>query len=239
MDPIHYQYRFDFKDGSNEVFDIQLHPLTLNPMETVSDELPPWTRLEVHKCENCPLNEEESPHCPLAARLAPLVERMNHVVSIDDVDVTVILGDRTVTQSATAQEGISAMMGVITATSNCPHTIFFKPMARFHLPFASTEETLYRAASMYMLGQYYRWQNNLSADLDLDGLLRFYKEVEVVNKGIALRLRSEQREDGTVNAVVLLDMFAKSMQMSIKDVLDDLAPLFKPYLDQKRIDLGF
>ena len=36
------------------------------------------------------------------------------------------------------------------ALSGCPVLEQLKPMARFHLPFASVEETIYRAASMYL-----------------------------------------------------------------------------------------
>ena len=156
---------------------------------------------------------------------------MSDVVSINEVKVEVTLDERIVTRDATAQEGISALMGIITATSGCPHTVFFKPMARFHLPFANTEETFYRAASMYMLGQYYRWQAGKSVDMDLEGIHQFYEQVAVVNKGIADRLRSEKREDGSVNAIVLLDMFVKSMPMLLDETLKELKPLFAPYVE--------
>jgi hypothetical protein len=161
----------------------------------------------------------------------PLVDKMHDVVSIDGVKVEVTLDERIITRDATAQEGISALMGIITATSGCPHTVFFKPMARFHLPFANTEETFYRAASMYMLGQYYRWQAGKSVDMDLTGIHKFYEQVAIVNKGIADRLRCEKREDGSVNAIVLLDMFVKSMPMLLDETLTELKPLFKPYIE--------
>ncbi|MGM0594547.1 MAG: DUF6901 family protein [Pseudomonadota bacterium] len=231
MEPISYQYRFRFEEGREEVFDIHLDGQRLEPLEAVPENPPEWTRLENHKCSHCPLDSLEVFFCPLALRLLPLVERMGEVTSIDNVDVTVKLDERLITRSATAQEGISALMGIITATSGCPHTVFFKPMARFHLPFANTEETFYRAASMYMLGQYYRWQAGKSVDLELEGLLAFYSRVATVNKGIADRLRAERREDGTVNAIVLLDMFVKSMPVLIEETLEELKPLFQPYID--------
>ncbi|HEX9803022.1 MAG TPA: hypothetical protein VGB35_07190 [Gammaproteobacteria bacterium] len=231
MESISYQYRFRFKGGREEVFDIRLDSVTLEPLDPVPDNPPEWVRLEYHKCSHCTLDSLEEFFCPLALRLLPLAERMGDVVSIDNVDVTVTLDERTVTRSATAQEGISALMGIITATSGCPHTVFFKPMARFHLPFANTEETFYRAASMYMLGQYYRWQAGKSVDMELEGLLYFYSQVAEVNVGIANRLRAEQREDGTVNAIVLLDMFVKSMPVQIEETLKELEPLFRPYVD--------
>ncbi|MFO7593017.1 MAG: hypothetical protein R6X15_03095 [Pseudomonadota bacterium] len=231
MEPIDYQYRFTFESGREEVFDVQLDGNNLDPLEPAPDNPPEWTRLENKQCKHCTLDSLEVFFCPLAVRLLPLVDRMGDVTSIDSVDVTVKLDERVVTRSATAQEGISALMGIITATSGCPHTVFFKPMARFHLPFANTEETFYRAASMYMLGQYYRWQEGKSVDMELEGLLSFYDKVAGVNKGIADRLRSERREDGTVNAVVLLDMFVKSMPVMITETLEELKPLFQPYID--------
>jgi len=231
MEPINYQYRFRFDSGREEIFDIRLDGTTLDPLEPPLENPPEWTRLGYKKCNHCPLDPLEVFFCPLAVRLLPLIERMGDVVSIDNVEVTVKLDERSITRSATAQEGISALMGIITATSGCPHTVFFKPMARFHLPFANTEETFYRAASMYMLGQFYRWQAGKSVDLELDGLLSFYSQVATVNKGIADRLRAERREDGTVNAIVLLDMFVKSMPILIHETLEELAPLFQPYVE--------
>ncbi len=231
MESINYQYRFRFDSGREEIFDINLDGRTLDPLQPIPERPPEWTRLAFKKCSHCPLDPLEEFFCPLAVRLLPLVERMGDVVSFDNVTVDVTLDERMITRSATAQEGISALMGIITATSGCPHTVFFKPMARFHLPFANTEETFYRAASMYMLGQYYRWQAGKSVDMELEGLLDFYSRVATVNKGIAERLRAERREDGTVNAIVLLDMFVKSMPVLIHETLEELAPLFRPYVD--------
>lgn len=231
MESINYQYRFRFESGREEAFDIHLDGTTLEPREPGATNPPEWVRLENHKCSHCTLDPLEVFFCPLALRLLPLVERLGDVVSFDNVDVTVALDERTVTRSVTAQEGISSLMGIITATSGCPHTVFFKPMARFHLPFASTEETFYRAASMYMMGQYYRWQAGKGVDMDLSGLLYYYSQVAEVNKGIAKRLRAERREDGAVNAIVLLDMFVKGMPELFTDTLKELEPLFRSYID--------
>lgn len=236
MKSLNYRYEFTFADGRQSSFDIELDGATLDPLQPLPRTLPEWTKLEFRQCELCPLHPIESTYCPQAARLAELVENMNDVLSYDEVEVKVILDERTITRSASAQEGISALMGVITATSGCPHTAFFKPMARFHLPFANTEETLYRAASMYMMGQYYRWQSGLAVDLDLKGLQTFYDAVAEVNRHMAQRLRAEKREDGSVNALVLLDMFAKTVP-DIDAVLEELKPLFRPYLLATRPDL--
>lgn len=229
MDAIKYRYEFRFKDGREESFNIVLDPITLDPLTPLPPSLPKWTRLDFHQCDHCPLDPAATPYCPQAGRLAELVERMQQVISYHEVEVKVVLDERTITRDASAQEGISALMGIITASSGCPHTAFFKPMARFHLPFANTEETLYRAASMYMLGQYYRWQGDLSVDMDLDGLKQFYHNVSKVNIKMAARIRAEQREDSAINALVLLDMFAQNAP-DIDEILDELKPLFTAYM---------
>jgi hypothetical protein len=235
MDTVSYEYHFSFPNGREEQFHINLDGVTLAPLEPLPPVLPEWTRLEFKQCAGCQLPYGSYSHCPLAAHLSPVVEQLSDVTSIDQVKVTVVVDDRTLTRSATAQEGISSLMGVIVATSGCPVTEFFKPMARFHLPFASPEETFYRAASMYMLAQYYRWQDDLSADMDMKGLFRFYEKVAKVNKGMADRIRSIKREDGAINALVLLDMFVHGMQHGLGTTLEELKPLFAPYLAETNI----
>lgn len=225
-----YEYRFDFPSGRQEVFRLALDEPRLTPVGRLADNFPAWTHLEFMQCSTCTLRPQEHRYCPLAARLVEVADRMGDVVSYHAVDVTVVAPERAVTRSLTAQDGISSLLGIIAATSGCPHTAFFKPMARFHLPFATVEETYYRAASMYMLGQHFRRRQGLPVDLSLTGLRYMYQQVEMVNQRMADRLRTERRQDGTINALVLLDAFVKCAPHSLDDVLQDLAPLFEPYL---------
>jgi len=233
MNRVCYTYEFAFPSGRKECFKINLDPKKLEPLDPGPPVLPEWTRMGFHQCQGCPLDPTRRPYCPLAVRMAPIVEQMSDVNSVDEVECTVTVDERSITRSATAQEALSSLMGVVVATSGCPVTAFFKPMARFHLPFANPEETYYRAASMYMLGQYYRWQRKLSADLDMIGLKKFYAAVANVNRGMAERLRANKREDGAINAIVLLDTFVRGMPTEVEWTLRDLAPLFEPYLADK------
>jgi len=234
MDNLKYTYHFEFENGKKKEFNVELDNHSLSPVKSNTDNLPGWTELEFNKCADCPLSLKHT-HCPLAVQLAPLVDSLKDVNSIEETKVTVTLDERIVSKNTSAQESISSMMGIITAVSGCPLTEFFKPMARFHLPFANMEETFYRAASMYMLGQYYRWQNDMSADMDMKGLTQYYSNVAKVNQGMAERLRATRREDGAVNALVLLDMFVKSMPYTIEPFLEELKPLFEPYLREQHI----
>ena len=122
-------------------------------------------------------------------------------------------------------------MGLIMATSGCPRTAFLKPMARFHLPFASEEETVYRVTSMYMLAQYFL---GLEGQTDVDGfsgLTRMYGELEYVNTAMAKRLRAATETDSSLNAIVLLDLFAKTVPWALNRSLSDLRHLFTPYFE--------
>jgi hypothetical protein len=184
----------------------------------------------VHQCENCPLTLAEHTHCPLAAALADPIERLGQVVSFETTRVEVITEERTIAQDTTAQDGISALLGLINATSGCPLAGYFRPMARFHLPFANEVETVYRAASMYLLGEFFRAGKGDTAQLNLDGLLMIYRDMEKVNRGIIARIRSAQSKDGPLNAMVLLDMYAKSFPFAVEESLGELRPFFQSYV---------
>jgi hypothetical protein len=116
------------------------------------------------------------------------------------------------------------------ATSGCPHTAYFKPMARYHLPMSSGPETLYRAAAMYQLAQYFIRKAGGTADFNLEGLRAIYCKVEVLNAYMAERIREVIHQDAAVNAIVVLDVFAKNAFVELDDQLGQLEPLFAPYL---------
>jgi hypothetical protein len=81
-------------------------------------------------------------------------------------------------------------------------------MAWFHLPFSGTDETLYRAFGTYLLGQYLREQRGMSADWSMTELREVYRNVRLVNLGMANRLRAALVEDSGPNGLVLLDLLA-------------------------------
>lgn len=224
------QYIFRFADGRRASIAIRLDTVRLEPVPPPAAAAPEWTRLGFHHCSNCPLQEAEHPRCPLAHSLVGTVALLGDVLSCDKVEAEVITPERRILCATSAQNAISALMGLIIATSGCPRMAFFKPMARFHLPFATAAETMYRAASMYLLGQYFRQQEGKPAELGFDGLVQIYRDVEIVNRAMANRLRAAAREDGTINALVLLDMYAKTLPAAVGEALQELQPLYTAYL---------
>ena len=230
MDPIQISYRFDLGKGRDEIFDILLDPNTLEIINQPSEELPPWTALEFHQCSHCPFTSATHPNCPLAVTLIQVLGRFNTVVSYNKIELTVLTHERQVFQKTTAQKGISSLVGLLFAASGCPHTAYFKPMARYHLPLASEDETYYRATGMYLLAQYFLHREGKQADLELEGLKTIYQNLHLLNTMVAERIRSATLSDSSVNAVVLLDMITNLMPFMLDEQLDKISHLFRSYL---------
>jgi hypothetical protein len=223
-------YRFLRADNSSKDFIFELHPIRMELSSPVCENLPGWTLLDFHQCPNCLLNTTDARHCPLASKMVHIVHRSEDLPSYDQIKVEVHTEARHISQQTTAQIGISSMMGLVIATSGCPHTAFFKPMARFHLPLASKEETIFRATSMYLLAQYFRHNQGRRADFELAGLSRIYADMQIINQAVAERLRAATRTDSSINAIVILDCYAKSLPFAIEKSLEDIRYLFAPFL---------
>lgn len=223
------KYYFTLPEGVREVFNLQFDTQTLELVGSMADTPPSWTKLDFHQCPNCPLTADTHPHCPLAARLVNIVRRFEGLVSYSEIQVDVMTAERFITQETTVQRGMSSLMGLVMATSGCPHMAFFKPMARFHLPFASAEETVYRATSMYLLAQYFLHREGRQADLDLTGLREIYNNIEVVNIAVAKRLRTATEADSAINAIILLDIYTKAIPVVIEESLEEIRYLFAPF----------
>jgi hypothetical protein len=230
MNEIAIQYNFYRNDGGEESFTFLLDSNEITLIGTESPPLPSWTELSFHQCPHCPLLPESCSHCPAALHLAPIVKKFEGLLSHDELLVEVITDERKISQRTTAQRAIGSMMGLVISTSGCPYTTFFRPMARFHLPLASEEETIHRAASMYFLAQFFRHKHGEKIDIELKGLVEIYKNIEILNRALAQRLRDATRTDSSINAVIFLDMYAKAMPYIIKEALDELEYLYKPYL---------
>lgn len=236
MDIIDIRYSFDLDTHRREVFNLQIDARKLELIHDPGTELPAWTKLEFQQCSHCPLSVEVSPHCPVAVNLLNVVERFEHVKSYDQIFLEVVTNERKISQRTTAQQGISSLLGLLFASSGCPHTNFLKPMARFHLPLATEEETIYRATGMYLLAKYILRSEGKSANLELVGLQKIYDNLHTLNTSIANRVRSATEADSSANAVVLLDMLAHLVPIAIDDRLEEIQHLFESYLTDSSSD---
>ncbi|MFH1216698.1 MAG: hypothetical protein V1706_09385 [Pseudomonadota bacterium] len=223
---IDIHYRFISGEGSENNFAVSLDPVTLDLFPTDDKKLPEWAKLGFHQCKHCSLTPASHPFCPAAVAIVPLAKAFEGFCSHDELDVEVTTIERKTIQHTSAQRAIGSLMGLVLAVSGCPHTLFFKPMARFHLPFASEEETIFRALSVYLLGQYFINRADGGADFELNGLEAIYHNAQKVNHAMATRLRAVSETDSSVNAVVFLDMYAKAMPFVLKNNLEEIAYLF-------------
>ncbi|HEY0942847.1 MAG TPA: hypothetical protein VGE08_22350 [Steroidobacter sp.] len=233
MSKVALTYRFTFPDSQERVFELEMDRDTAELARPEVSEPPPWTALTFNQCAGCPFKPGDMSHCPAALQLAGVIDGFTDLVSYDKVRVSVESEERQVVATLPAQQALASLMGLIMASSGCPNTAVFRPMARFHLPFSSESETAYRVASMYLLAQHYIAREDGKADFVLEDLERVYRGVHSVNRGMAQRLRAASRQDAIVNAVVLLDVFSSLVPAAIHDILDEIKPAFAALLAAK------
>lgn len=230
MSKVDLTYRFTFPDSRERVFPLQMDRDTAELSPSTDPQPPPWTQLEFNKCIGCPLDAAKVSHCPAAVHLSGVIDGFTDLVSYDKVQVTVESEERSVVATLSAQQALASLMGLIMASSGCPRTAVFRPMARFHLPFSSESETAYRVAAMYLLAQHFIARDGGKPDLELNELERVYRGVHAVNRGMGQRLRAASRQDAIVNAIVLLDVYSSLVPAAIHDILDEIKPAFAALL---------
>lgn len=225
--PIKFYYNFSFSNGSATDYEIILDPETLALVHDDGDpDLPEWTRLDYEQCACCPLTPDSHPYCPIAVNIVELVATFQNVFSYHDCKVVCETAERTYSKKTSVMEGLSAIFGVIMATSDCPVMEFLKPMARFHLPFATIEETTVRTASMYLLAQYFKHRDQSGMRFDFKTLESHYSQVQQVNEGLLGRINSVGSEDADKNAIITLHSLSQFLSMEIDYSLGGLETIF-------------
>ncbi len=230
MDIMSLYYHFTFANGKDETFELHVDSKQFELINTPL-KLPAWTTLTFHQCPHCPLDPDTTPHCPLAVNLANVVLRLSTYSPTEQVELEVTMPERTYFHRTTLQTAVGSLMGLIMPASGCPHTAVFKPMARFHVPLANSEETIFRSASTYLMAQYFLHKEGKSVDLELRGLADIYEHTHTVNTSIAERFLAAKEVDSSIDAVVQLDLYAMTFLGIPEEPLDDIRPLFHAYLE--------
>ena len=219
-----YEFRFD--EGENKLFKILIDSRMINIIRTQKSDPPDWTRLEHKQCTCCTIDRDMYPFCPIAVSLADFIEQFKELPSFNNCMVRCTIPERTYVKKSSVQEGLFSLFGMIMAISGCPVMKFLKPMARFHLPFSTIQETVFRSTSIYLLRQYFEYKKGNKPDFDLKQLDKHYEAVQCVNKGILHRTNSIKRKDADKNAIIILNALAQMLSVEIEDKLHSLEYLF-------------
>ncbi len=222
------EYRFRFENGRELSYTLYLSPdrKELLRIEPYIDKKPEWALLGYSKCENCSLEPDEHRYCPVAVNIIQVIENFKDISSLEPVKVTVTTPERITLRETPIQYALGSLLGLCNAISGCPILSRFAPLARFHLPFSTVDETLYRTIADYLLEQYCKYKNGETPDWDLKGLEDFYVEVEKVNKALCNRFRGVCVSDANLNAVITLDSYVKNVIYLMKHNVEKLKTLY-------------
>lgn len=223
-----YTYKFVFSSGEEKKYIVNLDPKTLNLIKDKKPSPPKWTELKNFKCSHCPLSENEHKYCPVALNLDDIISFFSNTNSFEQVEVVVETSERKYIKNTSVQVGVGGLVGVIMPTSGCPIMGRLKPLVRYHLPFATIDETEFRVFSMFLLGQYLIMRKGEKPDWDLNGLKQLYEDIQTLNINVAKKIADLEAKDASINAVVVLNNFANSVSFCLdEDDLSDFEFLFQ------------
>ena len=214
------EYEFTLADG-------RIHRFVVGSDDDrpITAELPPWTALHFHQCDNCPLSADHTPRCPAAVDVFRIAERFADKLSYERVHVRVQRHDRTFEMDCDVQTGLGSLLGLVMASSGCPILGQLQGLARFHLPFAEFEETLFRTVGLYLLRQYFVAKDGGVPDFELAGLARLYDDLQEVNRAFKRRIEGVSPRDASINAVTLLFSLSALVALSLDSGLEQLRQL--------------
>jgi hypothetical protein len=223
------RYTFQIDNSNPIIINIPIDEKSLS-LSSYEFKVQDWLYLDFHKCPNCPLSSSDTKFCPVAKAIQPLIETFQNAKSFSQCHVIVEVPERTYSKHTSFQEAIRSILGIFMPVSGCPNLAWLRPMVRFHLPFASTNETLFRSIGSYLIAQFLRNTSGDTPDWNLQHLKYLYQQVHIVNTHFANRLRAAISEDAAANSLVILDVFSQSVPFAIDRNLHSLNEIFQPLL---------
>ncbi|MGC8120505.1 DUF6901 family protein [Marinobacter sp. VGCF2001] len=216
-------YNFNFQDGRNIEFKVtgEASPAP------AGQSLPAWVRLEHCQCSNCPLNAGDTPYCPAATEILPVVEAFQADDAYQKVEVLVTDERRSYLKQTTLEESLRSLLGLKMATSGCPVLSELKPMALHHLPFANSDEFVMRSVGYYLLQQLFAKRNQQEADWELKGLVERNQRLQLVNQALWQRIHAVCRGDSNLKALLNFFSMASSVSVSLESQLRKLQARMK------------
>lgn len=206
-------FQIDLRRKYTQAIDQQDHPF--------------WTRLDYKQCQNCPLPPGSYQHCPTAVDLEDIVSKFSPLPSFDVVEVAVKTPHREYRKHCDIQTGLQALLGLVMATSACPILSRLRSLANFHLPFATTEDTLFRTVGAYLLQQYFIYADGGIPDFELRELEALYNSLGQLNFSFTQRIQAASDRDANLNAIVQLGALSFMVQLSLEEQLKEFRAGFQ------------
>jgi hypothetical protein len=223
---ISISYLFDFGNNQVKTFETLLNASTLSLVLPESYEIPSWAK--AFRCSQCSRETANSHCCSICINISHMIEEFKTFDSVTPCTISVYTKERNYTLKSDVQRGLSSLLGLYMATSDCPFLGFLRPMARFHLPFASVEETIFRSTGSYLIGQYFKAKKSNQADFDLRRLPATYSKVSKINHDIIRHLHENYyAHDAYANSLVILDNFAQMISAYLPEELDEFASFYE------------
>lgn len=234
-------YIFDIHSEKEKKFELEFNEETMELVHTDSASKlgkgqGTWTNLEFKKCSHCPYKKNEIPKCPVAFNIAYVADYFKDEISHRKTTIGVITKERTYIKKTGLQDGLQSILGLIMATSACPHFQFLRPMSYFHLPFSTTEEALFRYLATYFMRQFFNTDFNGSAksfEFSFDNLQESLEKIHIINDAMIERIRTMTKGDADANAITLLDSFANILSIEINNNFTEVKKIFDQILSEK------
>lgn len=224
-------YRFVFSE--NVIINFNINDKTDISCEKNCESLPEWVLLDHERCEVCPLTPGSRVSCPAALAIKPVVETFSQYASFEKVLLQIEKDNTKMEAQITCQKALRSLIGLLLPLSSCPILRQLRPMAYFHLPLGSREHTIFRFLGMHFITLYLRKLRGHEIDWSLDDLKGLLKNIRLVNKQLASRIRCATKDDAAVNGLIILDVFADFVDTNIEKSLATLQPFFAVYDPQK------
>ncbi|MGM0593418.1 MAG: DUF6901 family protein [Pseudomonadota bacterium] len=220
-------YELKLEDRSERRYEVDIgRPDRM--IELNAGDYPTWAELQNQQCDNCPLSPQQYRYCPAAVEFEEIAQHFANAASIERVDVWVHTPQRSYFKNCDMQTMLKSLYGLIMATSACPILNRLKPMAHFHLPFATLEETIHRMVGNYLVGEYLRMHDGTGEpDWELKGIETLYKELRIVNVALMKRLRQASGEDANINAIQTFVSITSIIGMGVDDIIEKVLSVLR------------
>ena len=220
-------YTLSFKSGKEYTFEVEID--RQDRTEEANNEIHAfWTKLNYNQCSNCPLRASSHKYCPAALDIEEIAGKFKDIISIEQTNVWVHTKNRSFFKNCDVQESLKSLFGLIMASGSCPILSRLKPLAYFHLPFASLDETVHHVAGTYLIKQYLiHCEGKSEPDWDLKGIQTLYGELETVNVNLMKRLQEASNKDANANALYLFVTLTNLIALDINTTMKEFIPMVK------------